>query len=683
MATTLVTITGNVTDLISGDFDARRTKVYLKHNTSFVVDPDAGVVRLGSATLSINTDGTFTLPDVIASADTVENLQSTIYVDYEDRASRKRQTQSFGPYDLSGETGTVDLTELEEVQHLDPSYVSVTMTEMQGLLDQAAEYLAEQIDLSNISTPDALVATLVENTGGAGPLTSAALTASYVGAVVMAGEGIDPTGATDSTAAIQAKINGAAMFGAKRLHFPDGIFKVDGTLLSTDDDVEITFADGWLKPTTGVGITVQGARPTLHRPKIRIEGGTPTAGIRIDSATRCTINAPVVWAFADIVGTVDGIVVDDNAYWCEIVRPRFRKNSGVLTGSFRRLVAVTNISNACRIWGGDFSHATTGVYASDSNNVIVIGGAFEGVTDGIEVAGTAGCPGLRVLGTRHEDGTSCVKITTTATSINAPMEFELTRVSSVTNLVADPGNKGGYVLRSGGVAKVVPGIALGDATNTHHTLQAGDAQSEAMWTLLSRPLGGGTRMAEWDRQGNLVFSSPSASWPSQGDAVGVLRHHLGNTYLHAVNPASSAGRVILGVGNGSGANKDVIGVGTNYLRPEADNSYNLGQTAMRFAQAFVVGGTIKALTTLTGSTAIGANHYRVIANGNSITITLPDPTGGVGVAGREYVVKNIHSTALTVASAGTSKTIDGAASDSLAQWESATYVSDGTQWFVV
>lgn len=46
-------------------------------------------------------------------------------------------------------------------------------------------------------------------------------------------------------------------------------------------------------------------------------------------------------------------------------------------------------------------------------------------------------------------------------------------------------------------------------------------------------------------------------------------------------------------------------------------------------------------------------------------------------------MKNINASAATVSSAGTSKTLDGAASQSLAQWAKATYISDGTQWLTV
>jgi hypothetical protein len=77
---------------------------------------------------------------------------------------------------------------------------------------------------------------------------------------------------------------------------------------------------------------------------------------------------------------------------------------------------------------------------------------------------------------------------------------------------------------------------------------------------------------------------------------------------------------------------------------------------------------------------IGDEH--VIFNGATLTATLPDPTT-TGMSGRRFTVKNINAGALTVVSAGTSKTIDGAASASLPQWGKGTYVSDGAQWLSI
>lgn len=89
--------------------------------------------------------------------------------------------------------------------------------------------------------------------------------------------------------------------------------------------------------------------------------------------------------------------------------------------------------------------------------------------------------------------------------------------------------------------------------------------------------------------------------------------------------------------------------------------------------------------TQTANYTVDCRDTLLIGNGSSITITLPDPTdaGSSGIIGRKFEFKNIHSTSLTIVSAGTSKTIDGASSLTLAQWAKATVISNGTQWLIV
>ena len=86
--------------------------------------------------------------------------------------------------------------------------------------------------------------------------------------------------------------------------------------------------------------------------------------------------------------------------------------------------------------------------------------------------------------------------------------------------------------------------------------------------------------------------------------------------------------------------------------------------------------------TKTANYTLTQSDQLVIFNGANLTATLPDPSLGE-YNGRIFRVKNINASALTVNSAGTSKTIDGAASQSLAQWGKMTVVSDGTQWLTL
>ena len=62
----------------------------------------------------------------------------------------------------------------------------------------------------------------------AGPLTRAALAAGFIQAKTLSGEGIDPTGATGSRAAIQAKVDAA--IADNLVLWADGTFLCDGSI---------------------------------------------------------------------------------------------------------------------------------------------------------------------------------------------------------------------------------------------------------------------------------------------------------------------------------------------------------------------------------------------------------------------------------------------------------------------
>lgn len=85
--------------------------------------------------------------------------------------------------------------------------------------------------------------------------------------------------------------------------------------------------------------------------------------------------------------------------------------------------------------------------------------------------------------------------------------------------------------------------------------------------------------------------------------------------------------------------------------------------------------------TKTTSYNLAITDRTVIFNATTLTASLPDPT--LVLVGRAYTIKNIFAGNLTVNSQGVTKTLDGAASQTLAQWAKATYISNGTQWLTV
>lgn len=89
---------------------------------------------------------------------------------------------------------------------------------------------------------------------------------------------------------------------------------------------------------------------------------------------------------------------------------------------------------------------------------------------------------------------------------------------------------------------------------------------------------------------------------------------------------------------------------------------------------------LRAITTKAANYTATASDSVILANlATAITITLP--SAATMTAGRVFTVKNIGAGVATIASA--SGKIDGATTKTLAQWASATVISNGTDWFVI
>jgi len=88
---------------------------------------------------------------------------------------------------------------------------------------------------------------------------------------------------------------------------------------------------------------------------------------------------------------------------------------------------------------------------------------------------------------------------------------------------------------------------------------------------------------------------------------------------------------------------------------------------------------LSATTTLTASTSDAV--YLVDASGGAVTVKLPDPS----TVSNKITIKKTDAAANDVTvDAHASETIDGAATDTIStQYESASYVTDGTNWFSI
>lgn len=96
------------------------------------------------------------------------------------------------------------------------------------------------------------------------------------------------------------------------------------------------------------------------------------------------------------------------------------------------------------------------------------------------------------------------------------------------------------------------------------------------------------------------------------------------------------------------------------------------------------GVSAASVSTQTNTFTIPSANYVLLADGTSSAWTATLPTA-VGNTGMMVTVKKIDSTANAITIGTTlSQTIDGASTKSLAaQWDSLTFVSDGSNWYRV
>lgn len=177
-----VTISLDLNQLLGGDIDTRRTRVYVSTNVpnNTLIDTSTGEIRLGDEKVTVETDGTgsFTTWGVGADGNPT-SWQTTVTVEYARVGARDRQIRTFGPFTIADADDGKMLAELEDQQAVPPNYQTTFTTSMETIRDEAEAARDAAVDISNIDTSDAVVEALVLNTGGAGPLTSAALSASY------------------------------------------------------------------------------------------------------------------------------------------------------------------------------------------------------------------------------------------------------------------------------------------------------------------------------------------------------------------------------------------------------------------------------------------------------------------------------------------------------------------------
>lgn len=190
-----VTTTFNIRPYVGPTFDARRTKIWATTNApdDTIHDTSTGESRIGGGSVTLAEDGTATATTWAPGPDAnPKTWQTTFHADYVDAGTRERKRLSWGPFTI---TTSGKLTDLVEEQVAVPTATAAeyaaqaeaaagsigdaaTVATTAAATAQAAA--AQAVDISNIDTPDSLVATLVSDSGSA---TGSALSASIAAAV--------------------------------------------------------------------------------------------------------------------------------------------------------------------------------------------------------------------------------------------------------------------------------------------------------------------------------------------------------------------------------------------------------------------------------------------------------------------------------------------------------------------
>lgn len=115
------------------------------------------------------------------------------------------------------------------------------------------------------------------------------------------------------------------------------------------------------------------------------------------------------------------------------------------------------------------------------------------------------------------------------------------------------------------------------------------------------------------------------------------------------------------------------------LSPASSGGIALGSDSLPFGGLRLSGAVSKAYSAITTGTTLDTTHHIVNCTSGTFSVTLPT---AVGIAGREYVIKNSGTGAITLATTS-AQTIDGASSLILSQYDSYTVISNGANWIIV
>lgn len=317
MALATATITYNLSDLVGStpSNNRRRWVVWATTNvpSDTVIDTEGNEIRLGSGDGEVDSSGVGSIAVWIpGTGSNPASWQTYIHVKYPVAHTRGNNTptRTFGPFTI---TASGDLADLVDEQEIPPEYAGQLVAEMEAIRD-------DQIQIAGIDSTDSAVAALVET--AAGPLTQAALSATYAPVFTAEAQGAVGDGTTDDGNAIRAALTNATAataFGragrvvlkSRRYGFTGDLAPASGVSLegtgqrlwssgATTDDKQTGTMLVPLADSAKISIEGTSGSVTTHKEAIQLKGFT------IDGASTTTVGIKI-WNALDV--TLDNVFV--------------------------------------------------------------------------------------------------------------------------------------------------------------------------------------------------------------------------------------------------------------------------------------------------------------------------------------------------------------------------------------
>lgn len=626
----------------------------------------------------------------------------------------------------------IKLTSLEEEQAVPAEYLTSVTTQLDTYVTaaQTAETnaeaaqaaaeaaLAATVDISGIATPDDLVEDLVLNTGGAGPKTSAALLATTADAIKRGAPIFwdDFSGATDGD--INGKVSASGHTwngtGTSPLHVVSGKLQ--------PDPADTAYSSGYAWPTLS----------TAEKAALLASGG-----FRMVGDFDLVGGNDSLWKGGGAL-----VVSETDPAW---VSPNDSSLLHLILGYCRSDLGVTPMYptvGLSSLHAATYVKTVMCTLTSGSTAVTAVGGTFEDTEQPVMVMGT----GINTTGTGVSGDCTLTKVDDTHATLSIAATASGTYPLQVTRPLATDGSKKYHAemiadfaanlvtlhlpsgrtvaaevkprtdaatvtsgspvvldasITAGNVGKPVTGTGI--PANTYvGTVTVGVSfrlTSSRSSQVDVNATANGTKVTIGQTLADYVTTSPRFVWESQRNADATApKQRWSYVGLYALDrnaPSGESARV------GRYLGRDVL------ANPGTSQQARLGQVATSAGLAagialgsaedatFYRGGPRRISTdgTVQAAPATGFNVYTastaldtdtdgmVYGNGASITLTLP--SAAACARGKLYVIKNLHSTALTIATTG-GQNIEGGVSVKVPQY--ATIILSGNAnnaWWVV